>query len=90
MISGKHEDCYGLCSTKQSIPQHGVTSHGLGKLCFLLYPPQVLGDPGVDAIFTWLGTFLAPAGDPCEKPGALNLSGVGTSTVPPTGVTAPG
>lgn len=90
MISGKHEDCYGLSSANQSIPQHGVTSHGLGKPCLLLYPPQVLGDPGVDAVFTWLGTFLAPAGDPREKPSALNLGGVGTSAVPPAGVTAPG
>lgn len=90
MISAKRVDRYGLPSTNQSIPQHGVTSRGLGKPRDFLYPLQVLGDPGVDAVFTRLGTFLTPAGDPREKPGALDLGGVGTSAVPPAGVTAPG
>lgn len=90
MIPEKHVDCSGLSSTNQSILQHGATSRGSGQLCHFLYPLQVLGDPGVDAVFTRLGTFLAPAGDPREKPGALNLGGVGASAVPPAGVTAPG
>lgn len=55
----------------------------------MLYPLHILGDPGVDAVFSRQGTFLSPAGDTREKPGALDLRGVGPPTVPLTGVPAP-
>lgn len=65
-------------------------SPGLGKPRVFLYPLHVLGDFGVDAVFARLSTLLTPAGDPRQKPGALDLGGVGTPAVPSAGVLATG
>lgn len=52
------------------------------------YPVRISGDTGVDAILSLLGALLPPADDAREEPRVLIAGGMGSSTVPLTGILA--